>query len=100
VILVKFGVSVYWANAAGFGVGSIANVLLIREFVFKDSRFRLVTDLQLSFASNALIFGLGMSMLWLFIEVEQMGPYSAKLLTNGVTFGINYAIRVVFFRKK
>ena len=99
-VLVAFGVSVYLANTAGFCVGSIVNVILIRAFVFRDNRFRLSIDLQLSFASNSLIFGLGMGILWLLVGLAAMNPYYAKLLTNGATFSINYIIRTVYFREK
>ena len=98
--LVSVGVSVYWANAAGFCVGSVVNIILIREFVFQDSRFSLTTDLQLSFASNSVMFALGMVVLWALVELSAMNPYGAKLLTNGTTFVGNYVIRAVFFRKK
>lgn len=81
-------------------MGSVVNVILIREFVFPDSRFQLGTDLQLSFASNGLMFGFGMVMLWVLVEMGAMNPYGAKLLTNGTTFFANYVIRAVFFRKK
>lgn len=96
-VLVSVGISVYWANAAGFCVGSVVNTILIREFVFHDSRFSLATDLQLSFASNALMFTLGMVLLWGLVEVSAMNPYGAKLVTNGTTFVVNYVIRAVFF---
>jgi putative flippase GtrA len=98
--LVSIGISVYWANVAGFCVGSVVNTILIREFVFQDSRFSLAKDLQLSFASNALMFALGMMMLWGLVELSEMNPYGAKLVTNGTTFIANYVIRAVFFRKK
>lgn len=98
--LVSFEVSVYLANAAGFCIGVIINVVLIRKFVFQDSRFRLQTDLQLSFASHGLMFGLGMGLLWLLVEFKEMNPYLAKLVTNGTTFTLNYVLRAVFFRKK
>jgi putative flippase GtrA len=98
--LVKFGASVYWSNAAGFCVGSVVNTILIRKFVFQESRFSLSTDLQLSFASNALMFVLGMMVLWGLVELVAMNPYGAKLLTNGTTFVANYVIRAVYFRKK
>lgn len=98
--LVSAGVSVYWANAAGFCVGSAVNTILIREFVFQDSRFSLTTDLQLSFTSNTVMFALGMVMLWGLVELSKMNPYGAKLVTNGTTFIANYVIRTVFFRKK
>ena len=98
--LVGIGVSVYWANTAGFCVGSVVNTILIREFVFQESRFSLATDLKLSFISNALMFALGMMLLWGLVELSKMNPYGAKLLTNGTTFIVNYAVRAVFFRKK
>ena len=98
--VVEVGISVYWANTTGFCVGSFVNVLLIRTFVFTDSRFRLGTDLQLSLASNGLMFGVGMSMLWGLVELAAMNPYGSKLLANGTTFFVNYMIRKVFFRMK
>jgi putative flippase GtrA len=98
--LVSIGVSVYWANATGFCVGSLVNTIMIREFVFRESRFSVATDLQLSFISNALIFLLGMGLLWVLVELSSINPYGAKLLANGITFVINYIIRAVFFRNK
>jgi putative flippase GtrA len=96
-MLVPLGVSIYWANVAGFCLGSVVNVILIRKFVFPHSRFRLSTDLQLSVASNGLMFGLGMVALWALVELAQIDPYGAKLLTNGATFVLNYVIRALFF---
>ena len=78
----------------------MVNTILIREFVFQESRFSLATDLKLSFISNALMFALGMMLLWGLVELSKMNPYGAKLLTNGTTFIVNYAVRAVFFRKK
>ncbi len=98
--LVSVGVSVYWANAAGFCIGSVVNTILIREFVFQDNRFSLMADLQLSFVSNSVMFALGMTMLYGLIELGGINPYGAKLMTNGTTYVLNYVIRVIFFRKK
>lgn len=100
VVLVSVGVSVYWANAIGFCIGSAVNTILIRNFVFQESKFSLQADLQLSLVSNSMIFILGMMMLWVLIELSEMNSYGAKLLTNGVTFIANYLIRAFFFRKK
>ena len=99
-VLVAAGVSVYWANTAGFCVGSVVNVLLIRQFVFTDSRFSLGADLPLSFASNTLMFGFGMGLLWVLVDALSTNPYGAKLLANGTTFTLNYVIRALFFRKQ
>jgi putative flippase GtrA len=98
--LVGLGVSVYLANAAGFCVGTVLNVILIRAFVFPDSRFRLGTDVPLTFVANGAMFGLGMGLLWLLVELASVNPYWAKLLTNGTTFVLNYVTRTVFFRRR
>ena len=99
-MLVVMGFSVYWANSAGFCVGSIINVILIRAFVFPDSRFRLVKDVLLTVAANGVMFGLGVGVLWILVDALHTNPYLAKLFTNGVTFFLNYATRAVFFRRK
>lgn len=96
----NIGISIYWANVAGFCIGSVVNTILIRKYVFQDNRFSLSTDLQLSFGTNALMFSFGMLMLWILVEVAVMNPYGAKLLSNGTTFLANYIIRIVFFRMK
>ena len=98
--LVAMGVSVYWANAAGFCVGAIVNVILIRSFVFSDSRFRLGQDVLLTVSANGAMLGLGMGVLWILVDALHINPYWAKLFTNGVTFVLNYATRAIFFRKK
>lgn len=98
--LVALGVSVYLANAAGFSVGTVINVILIRAFVFPDSRFRLGTDVPLTFVTNGVMFILGMGLLWLLIELASVNPYWAKLLTNGTTFVLNYVTRAAFFRRR
>jgi len=98
--LVMFDASIYWANAAGFCVGAIVNLLLIRRFVFTNSRFKLSADLPLTFAVNGALLGVGMGLLWVLVNSFSINPYGAKLLTNGITFMLNYVIRAVFFRKK
>ena len=98
--LVAMGVSIYLANAAGFCVGAIVNVLLIRKYVFPNSRFKLSADLPLTFAANGAMLGVGMGMLWVLVDFASLNPYWAKLLANGMTFVLNYVTRTVFFRKK
>jgi putative flippase GtrA len=100
VALINYGLSIYWANAAGFCVGVIVNLLLIRKFVFPNNRFKLRTDLPLTFAVNGAMLGVGMSLLWVLVGSLSINPYGAKLLANGITFILNYIIRAVFFRKK
>ncbi|MBF0232141.1 MAG: GtrA family protein [Desulfamplus sp.] len=100
IILVIYGISVYWSNAAGFCVGVIINLLLIRRFVFPDNRFKLITDLPLTFSVNGMMLGVGLFFLSVFVDSLSINPYMAKLFTNGITFILNYVIRAVFFRKK
>lgn len=97
---VALGGSVYWANVLGFCVGSVFNVLLIRTFVFPESRFRLTTDLQLTLLLNGVMFWFGMAVLWGLIELMAVNHYGAKLVANGLTFLGNYTTRALLFRKR
>jgi putative flippase GtrA len=97
---VTMSVNLYIATAAGFCVGSIVNVLFIRAYVFPDSRFKLCEDVLFTVGANGSMLALGVSVLWLLFDVLHINPYMAKLLSNGLTFVLNYSIRTIFFRKK
>jgi len=99
-ILISFDFSIYLANAFGFCIGAIVNVILIRIFVFTDSRFKLHTDMILTIGVNGVMLGLGMTILWILVELLSINPYFAKLITNATTFILNYITRLIFFRKK
>lgn len=99
-MLVAWGESVYAANLAGFCVGAAFNVLLIRRFVFPDSRFKFGADLLLTILANGTMLGVGMGVLWVLVEGLAMNPYLAKLVANGLTFVLNYATRATFFSVK
>jgi putative flippase GtrA len=90
----------YLANTAAFFVGSIVNVLLIRNYVFPDSRFSLRKDLPLTLIVNIVIFLFGMIVLWILIDYFSIGPYISKILVSGLTVTLNYIIRTTFFRTK
>jgi len=98
-ILIKFGNSIFLANTSAFVVGVVINTFLIRLYVFKDSKFNLLRDIQLSLLSSGLMFGFGMIILWVMVEFLNLNPYVAKLIANAFTFSANYIIRKVFFRK-
>jgi putative flippase GtrA len=98
--LVAWGESVYVSNLAGFCVGAAFNVLLIRRFVFTDSRFKFRTDLSLTILANGTMLGVGMGILWVLVEGLAMNPYLAKLVANSLTFVLNYATRATFFSVK
>lgn len=98
--MVVVGFSVYFANAVGFCVGAFVNVILIRQFVFTDSRFQLGHDVLFTVVINGIILSLGMGVLWVLVEALNVNPYWAKLVTNSVTFIFNYLIRLFYFRKR
>lgn len=75
-------------------------VVLIRNYVFRISRFRLETDVMLTFVTNGTMFIFGMGVLWFLVEIVLIGPYWAKLASNGVTFVLNYVTRATFFRRR
>ena len=91
--------SIYWGNAAGFLLGAAFNVVLIRRYVFTNSRHSLPKDFLLTIAANGLMLLLGMGMLWFLVEHWSMNPYLAKLFANAVTFALNYVTRITFFTR-
>lgn len=98
--LVAWGESVYLGNLAGFCVGAAFNVLLIRRFVFPDSRFKFGTDFALTLLANGTMLAVGMGILWVLVEKSAVNPYLAKLVANGLTFILNYATRATYFTVK
>ena len=46
--IVESGQSIYLAFVTGFIVGGAFNVVLIRRFIFRDSRFTLLNDIFLT----------------------------------------------------
>lgn len=99
-LLVSAGLSVYLANLLGFCLGAAFNVLMIRLYVFQDSRFNFVNDLLLTLLANGMMLLVGMGLLWVQIEKLAFDPYLAKLIANGLTFILNYLTRATFFRMK
>ena len=98
-LLVNLHISIYLANTIAFCIGSVINTSLIRRFVFRENKFSLLMDLQLSFVSNLIIFLFGMIILGVIVNFGSINPYSAKFLSNLVTFTLNFSIRKYFFRK-
>lgn len=97
--LIYLGASVYLSNLVGFVFGAAVNVILIRAFVFPDSRFRLADDLSLTILANGAMLTVGTGILWILVELFRITPYWAKLMANGITFFLNYLTRAAFFRK-
>ncbi len=98
--LIYFDYPVYLANFAGFCVGLSVNVALIRTYVYPDNRFQFGIDFFLSALALGIMFFIGMGALWILVDLLQLNAYLSKLVTNALTFVLNYAIRTVFFRKR
>ena len=99
-ILLKFKVPVYLANLVAFLFGSIANVILIRTFIFTDNRFSLAQDVLMTFAANGLVISIGTIVLWILVDLFYANPYTSKLSVGVATFLVNYFIRAFFFRRR
>jgi putative flippase GtrA len=99
IIVVNDG-NIYFANVAGFCMGATINVVLIRIFVFPNSRYKLLIDLLLTIFTNSIMLVVGMLILWFEVNVFSMNPYWAKCVANSSTFFLNYATRSTFFKKK
>ena len=97
--LVLADFSIYLANIVAFLVGTTINVLLIRRFVITRNRFELSTDLVVSMAVYTAMMLFGLGLLWLFVEGAGINVYAAKLVSNGITFLANYAVRLRFFSR-
>ena len=97
VLLIQNGLSLYIANTISFSMGAIITVVLIRKFVFKINRFRLAKDIPITLFANGMIFIFGTVLLWVAVQILFVNPYAAKLISSGVTFVVNYMIRITIF---
>ena len=98
--MVGGGGSIYLANLGGFCVGAAINVLLIRRYVFPQARFRLGVDIAITWVSNGTMLGVGILVLWCLVDAAGMNPYWAKIVSNGMTFMLNYITRIIIFGVK
>ena len=89
---------IYLANCLSFVVRSICNVMLIRLYVFSDSRFELLHDLGYSLISNTLILFVGLAMLWLLVEQFNWTAIVAKVTANGLTFHKLHNPKAIIFQ--
>ena len=97
-VVIGGGGSIYLANLGGFCVGATINVLLIRRYVFQQTRFKLGVDLAMTWVSNGAVLGIGTFALWFLVDVVGINTYWAKFISNVLTFVVNYIIRITIFR--
>ena len=97
---VIIGFSIYLANIAAFIIGTTCNILLFRTLLRSKNRYSLSTDLGISFAFYAAILGTGTLLIWLLVEIAGQNIFISKIVSNGITFMINYLARIAFFQDK
>jgi len=96
VAMVELGVHLYAAYLLSFVIGTVCNVLLLRRF-FAAGRLPIAKDLSLSLASNGLVILLAMGIYAALMHLLGMHHVIAKVLSNGFSFLVNYAVRRKFF---
>jgi putative flippase GtrA len=96
VAMTQAGVPLYAAFLASFAVGTLCNVLLLRRF-FAAGRHSFARDFALSLASNGLVILLAMGLYAALMEFLGLHHVLAKVLSNGVSFVVNYAVRRRWF---
>lgn len=99
-LILKSGGSVYFSNFIGFCIGASVNVILLRNFVFVDSKYRLFLDVLFTIIANGSALMLGTVVLWLGVDVFGINMYVMKLVANVFTFVVNYFTRTSFFQGK
>jgi len=98
--LVHSGWSVVSANVLAFLVGAVLNAVLIRALVFsQERRFGWRADMALTIGVNLAVFAVGTTLLSWLVDRQGLNPYGSKVAVNAATFGLNFGIRAVFFRK-
>jgi len=96
VAMTKLGVHLYAAYLASFAVGCTCNVLLLRRF-FAAGRHPLAKDIALSMASNGVVIVLAMGLYAALMHLAGLHHVAAKVLSNGVSFVVNYRVRRSWF---
>jgi len=95
-ILVNLNIPFYFSNTISYLFGSFFCVFLIRKFVFTKPRFNFLKDYLLTLMSNGSIFIFGFIVLGILILLNA-GELVSKLVSNFITFIINFFIRKAFF---
>ena len=94
--MVALGVHLYAAYLASFLVGTVCNVILLRRF-FAAGRHAFAKDLALTTASNGLAILLAMGVYIALMSLLGVHHVIAKVLSNGLSFLANYAVRRRYF---
>ncbi len=94
--MAEAGLHLYLAYLASFAIGTTCNVLLLRRF-FAAGRHAFGKDLALTMASNGFVILLAMGIYIALMQLLGVHHVIAKVLSNGVSFLVNYQVRRAYF---
>jgi putative flippase GtrA len=94
--MAEVGVHLYFAYLASFAIGTTCNVLLLRRF-FSAGRHAFGKDLALTMASNGTVILLAMGIYIALMQLLGVHHVIAKIISNGVSFLVNYRVRRAYF---
>ncbi|HWA79769.1 MAG TPA: GtrA family protein [Acetobacteraceae bacterium] len=96
-LIAKFGVPWFWAAVASFLVSVVVNYVLSIRFVFESGvRFQRHHEAVLVLGVSAIGLLLNEAVLWVMIEIADVGKLPAKLFATAVVFLWNYGARQKF----
>ena len=95
-VLVGLGLNLYAAYLASFVVGATCNVALLRRYL-ATPKHSFGKDLALTFGSNGLIVLLMLGLYMALMKLFGMPHLLAKIVSNGLSFVLNYSTRRLFF---
>ena len=98
-ILTSHEVSVIISGVLSFIFGTFVNLVLLRSILFHSSNLSFANDFILTILSNGLIFNIGLFLLWYMTAYLLYDPIISKVISNLLTFLLNYIIRIIFFER-
>ena len=96
ILLVKLGSDLYLAYISGFLIGATANVALLRRY-FAEARFQFLRDVGMTIVSNGMVIALGIAIYAALMHLLGVQHLVAKIMSNVLTFGLNYFTRRLYF---
>ena len=95
-LLLALHMDVYTSYIIALAIGLSCNVVLLRWF-FKKGRYGFLKDIWLTYVANGFVLLFGFGFYSGLIAILGIAPLFAKLISNSLTFIINFAIRIKLF---
>jgi putative flippase GtrA len=95
-MLLELNFDVYISFILALAIGLSVNVVLLRRF-FKKGRFGILKDIWLTLVANGLVLVFGFGLYAGLMTFFEIGPLISKLVSNAVTFALNFILRKKIF---